>query len=40
MPGAVVNAQLADEVLPIERIAESLVRRARAGRSVASLSVA
>jgi two-component system chemotaxis response regulator CheB len=35
MPGAVVGAGLADEVLPLDRIAASLIARLRAGRSAA-----
>ena len=35
MPGAVVGAGLADEVLPLDRIAAALVSRVRAGRSPA-----
>ncbi|MDT4995077.1 MAG: two-component system, chemotaxis family, protein-glutamate methylesterase/glutaminase [Actinoplanes sp.] len=35
MPGAVVGAGLADEVLPLDRIAACLVNRAKVGRSAA-----
>jgi two-component system chemotaxis response regulator CheB len=35
MPGAVVGAGLADEVLPLERIAPFLINRIKAGRSAA-----
>ena len=35
MPGAVVTAGLADEVLPLDRIAGALLNRVRAGRSPA-----
>jgi two-component system chemotaxis response regulator CheB len=35
MPGAVVGAGLADEVLPLDRIAACLIARLRAGRSAA-----
>jgi two-component system chemotaxis response regulator CheB len=35
MPGAVVGAGLADEVLPLDRIAGHLVNRLRVGRSAA-----
>jgi two-component system chemotaxis response regulator CheB len=35
MPGAVVGAGLADEVLPLERIAAFLINRVKAGRSAA-----
>ncbi|GAA0543917.1 hypothetical protein GCM10010172_26830 [Paractinoplanes ferrugineus] len=35
MPGAVVGAGLADEVLPLDRIAAHLVNRVKAGRSAA-----
>ncbi|GAA4932403.1 protein-glutamate methylesterase/protein-glutamine glutaminase [Actinoplanes utahensis] len=35
MPGAVVSAGLADEVLPLDRIAGTLLNRVRAGRSPA-----
>jgi two-component system chemotaxis response regulator CheB len=35
MPGAVVGAGLADEVLPLERIAAFLVNRVKVGRSAA-----
>ncbi|WP_229067898.1 chemotaxis response regulator protein-glutamate methylesterase [Actinoplanes sp. DH11] len=35
MPGAVVAAGLADEVLPLDRIAGALLNRVRAGRSAA-----
>jgi two-component system, chemotaxis family, protein-glutamate methylesterase/glutaminase len=35
MPGAVVNANLADEVLPLDRIAAFLVARVKNGRSAA-----
>ena len=35
MPGAVVTAGLADEVLPLDRIASCLVARVKAGRSAA-----
>jgi two-component system chemotaxis response regulator CheB len=35
MPGAVVGAGLADEVLPLDRIAAFLVSRVKAGRSAA-----
>jgi two-component system, chemotaxis family, protein-glutamate methylesterase/glutaminase len=35
MPGAVVGAGLADEVLPLDRIAAHLVNRVRSGRSTA-----
>jgi two-component system chemotaxis response regulator CheB len=35
MPGAVVNAGLADEILPLDRIAASLIARIKTGRSAA-----
>jgi len=35
MPGAVVGAGLADEILPLDRIAAHLVGRVRSGRSAA-----
>jgi two-component system chemotaxis response regulator CheB len=35
MPGAVVGAGLADEVLPLDRIATCLIARVKAGRSAA-----
>jgi two-component system chemotaxis response regulator CheB len=35
MPGAVVGAGLADEVLPLDKIAGCLVTRVRVGRSAA-----
>ncbi|MFD0519731.1 CheB methylesterase domain-containing protein [Paractinoplanes durhamensis] len=35
MPGAVVGAGLADEVLPLERIAAHLINRVKTGRSAA-----
>jgi two-component system chemotaxis response regulator CheB len=35
MPGAVVGAGLADEVLPLDKIAGYLVTRVRVGRSAA-----
>jgi two-component system chemotaxis response regulator CheB len=35
MPGAVVTAGLADEILPLDRIASSLITRLRVGRSAA-----
>jgi two-component system chemotaxis response regulator CheB len=35
MPGAVVGAGLADEVLPLDKIAACLVSRIRLGRSAA-----
>ena len=35
MPGAVVGAGLADEVLPLERIAPFLINRIKSGRSAA-----
>jgi two-component system chemotaxis response regulator CheB len=35
MPGAVVGAGLADEVLPLDRIASFLISRVKAGRSTA-----
>ena len=35
MPGAVVGAGLADEVLPLDRIAPFLVSRIKVGRSAA-----
>jgi two-component system chemotaxis response regulator CheB len=35
MPGAVVGAGLADEVLPLDRIAAHLISRVRSGRSAA-----
>ncbi|MCU7727142.1 chemotaxis response regulator protein-glutamate methylesterase [Actinoplanes sp. KI2] len=35
MPGAVVSAGLADEILPLERIASFLVNRVKSGRSAA-----
>ncbi|MGX6608177.1 CheB methylesterase domain-containing protein, partial [Micromonosporaceae bacterium Da 78-11] len=35
MPGAVVGASLADDVLPLDRIAAHLVSRVRSGRSAA-----
>ena len=33
MPGAVVGAGLADEVLPLDRIAAALVHRVQVGRA-------
>jgi two-component system chemotaxis response regulator CheB len=35
MPGAVVGAGLADEVLPLDRIASFLISRVKTGRSAA-----
>jgi two-component system chemotaxis response regulator CheB len=35
MPGAVVSAGLADEILPLDRIASFLVNRVKSGRSAA-----
>jgi two-component system chemotaxis response regulator CheB len=35
MPGAIVQAGLADEVLPLERIAGALTARLKIGRSAA-----
>ena len=35
MPGAVVGAGLADEVLPLDRIGACLIARVKAGRSAA-----
>jgi two-component system chemotaxis response regulator CheB len=35
MPGAVVSAGLADEILPLDRIAAFLVNRVKTGRSAA-----
>ena len=38
MPGAVVDAGLADEVLPLNQLAEAVVRRAHIGRASAPLT--
>jgi two-component system chemotaxis response regulator CheB len=35
MPGAVAGAGLADEILPLDRIAGALIVRLRVGRSAA-----
>ncbi|WP_306204006.1 protein-glutamate methylesterase/protein-glutamine glutaminase [Actinoplanes sp. RD1] len=39
MPGAVVGANLADEVLPLDRIAAALVQRVQAGRAPRATAV-
>ena len=39
MPGAVVGAGLADEVLPLDRIASALIQRVQVGRAPRATAV-